>query len=345
MTAMAFINVRPIIKVGGEENPDLQEAITAFVVNNPLSGMTHAELTITHWIQGESGSMEYGFQSVTLGSEIEILMENDKPVFKGEVTAVEERYGEGAPQLVLLAQDKLHRLVRQRNCRTFDDTTIDDIAQTIGGSLGLNVDASVSSVNATYHQINESDLAFLHRVSSQYDISVRIDNGTLRAKAEEEDPEPVEISARDSALGVRLIADLNHQPKKVFVNGFNAANDEATQSQAESISPAAEYTAAADMLNQLGWPGDEIVPQPFPRLQGEGDGFSQASFNRAAKRFVAGEIRCQGEPALKSGREIELTGVSDRFLGRYRIVHCVHQFDSTNGYETHLKVNKADWQI
>ncbi|HWK55468.1 MAG TPA: phage late control D family protein [Hyphomicrobiales bacterium] len=344
MNAQAFIDTRPRLKVDGEENPDLAQALTAFVVNLPLSGMAHAELTVTNWVMNESGTMEHGFEALELGSEVEIVMQEEHSVFKGEVTAVEERYGEGAPQLVMLLQDKLHRLVRRRQSRAFEDTTVDAIVRELGSGLGLDVAVSVSSVTATYHQLNESDLAFLQRLIGPYDIAVRIDGSALRVKAEEADPEPVALDAGDSALHVRLIADLNHQYQKTTVKGFNVANGEAVSSDADTPLQPGNDTSAADVLGTLGWPGDETVPQPFARLQGEGDAFAKGHFNRGAKRFVSGEIRCQGEPALNSGREITLSGVSERFAGRYQIVHCVHRFDGDSGFETHLKLNKADWR-
>ena len=86
-----------------------------------------------------------------------------------------------------------------------------------------------------------------------------------------------------------------------------------------------------------------MVPQPFARSQGEADAFAEGHFHRLAKRFIYGDLICLGEPALASGREIRLSGVSGRLRGRYQIVHCAHRFDSTSGYETHLKVNRPDW--
>jgi hypothetical protein len=97
-------------------------------------------------------------------------------------------------------------------------------------------------------------------------------------------------------------------------------------------------------LNELGWDGEEIVAQPFPRAQGEAEELAKAHFNRAAKRFVSGDIRARGDANLKSGREIDLSEVAPRFVGRYQIVNCVHRFDNSAGYETHLKVNRADWR-
>jgi phage protein D len=347
MTATAFINVRPTIRVDGEEDSDLSQALSSFCLNLPLNGMAHGELTANNWINtGESGELGYGFQAIGFGKTIEIIMGRDEPrlLFSGEITAVEERYGEGAPQLIILVQDKLHRLARQRNNRVFEDQSPDDIVTTIASELGLTPDVNISTVTATYHQMNESDLAFLNRLAGPYGIALRIDGDSLRARAEEADSEPVALSAQDSALQVRLLADLNHQPVKTVVNGFNPDTSEEVSGEAEALENPPEGITAKEVIEQLTWPGEHIVPQPFARSQGEADAFAQAHFERLAKRFISGTIRCLGEPTLTSGREIELAGVSPRFAGKYQIVHCTHLFDSQNGFETHLKINRADGQ-
>ncbi|MCE3253877.1 MAG: hypothetical protein K0Q67_2897 [Cellvibrio sp.] len=348
MTDEALVSTRPKIRVAGTENTDLGEALTAMLVNLPLSGIAHAELTVTNWIaQGDNAEMDYGFTNISLGAAIEIVVGNDDPktLFNGEVTALEERYGEGAPQLVLLAQDKLHRLARKRQSRVYEEQSLNDVVSSIASGAGLTADVSLSTTVATYHQMNESDLAFLLRMSGNLDVAARLQDDQLRVKPEEEDSEPVALSAQDSALKVRLIADLNHQPLRVKVNGYNLDSDEEVSQQSEDLRGRADGTTAADTLVELGWDGEEIVPQPFPRSAGEATDVAEAHFNRAAKRFVNGDIRAQGEAALFSGREIELTGVSPRFAGRYQVVNCIHRFDVSNGFETHLKVNKPDWQL
>lgn len=347
MSDEALVSTRPKIHVAGNENVDLGQALTAMVINLPLSGISHAELTVTNWIaQGDNAEMDYGFANIPLGESIEVTVGDGDPqtLFKGEITALEERYGEGAPQLVLLAQDKLHRLARKRQSRVFEEQSLDDVVNAIASGAGLTGDVSLSSTVATYHQLNESDLAFLLRVSGSLDIAARLQGNQLRVKPEEEDSEPVALSAQDSALKVRLIADLNHQPLRVKVNGYNLDTDEDVSQQSEDLRGQADATTAADTLAELGWDGEEVVPQPFPRSSGEATNLAEAHFNRAAKRFVSGDIRAQGEAALFSGREIELTGVSPRFAGRYQVINCIHRFDVSYGFETHLKVNKPDWQ-
>ncbi len=347
MSEEAFVSGRPIIRVDGEEDSDMTQALTAFVVNSPLNGMAHAELTLSNWVQtGESGDPGYGFQDTGFGKVVEIMLGEEQPVtiFSGAITALEERYGEGAPQLIVLLQDALHLLARKRNNRVFEEQSPDDIVHAIAAEFGLSADVNVSTVIATHHQVNESDLAFLLRILGGYDMALRIDDGTLRARPEQADPEPLELSAQDSALQVRLIADVNHQAKTIQVKGFNPDNNESVSEQADGLEQPPAGITAADVLDELSWPGEDIVPQPFPRSQGEAEAFAKAHFHRQAKRFISGDIRCIGEPAMKSGREISLQGVSPRFRGTYQVVHCVHRFDTATGYETHLKINRPDGQ-
>lgn len=346
MTNESYVNIRPLIRIDGEENSELQRALKSFVINLPLSGMAHGEITLVNWIpSGEGAEIGFGFQEVGLGKSIEVLMgdNHDIVIFAGEITAIEERYGNAAPNLILLVQDKLHISARQRHNRVFEEQSPDDIVNAIANELGLTADANVSTATANYHQLNESNLSFLSRLLNSYGMSFRIEGNNLRARAEEPDSAPVELSAENGALKVRLVADLNHQPEKITVKGFNANTAEPVTQEAQALEQPPNGITAKDIGQELSWPGDNIVPHPFPRSQSEAASFSKAHFSRMARRFISGDIRCTGKPELNSGREIELSGVSSRLAGKYQIVHCTHCFND-EGYETHLKVNRADGQ-
>ncbi len=347
MSGNAFISTRPNFKLDGRDRADLEPALISMVVNLPWHGSAHGELRFTNWGTPEGGQdPDFVLNDIDLGAEIEIMMGEDQPtrLFKGEITAVEECYGEGAPTLVLLLQDKLHRLARSRHCRTFEDQSPDEVVQSIAAESGLQSDVGVSSLTSVWHQLNESDLAFLLRLAGQFDIGLRLTGNTLRAKAEEADSSPVALNAQDSALKVRLIADLNHQPTELSVHGYSLGDDTATDFTAGGITPPPSGVSAANALNNLSWPGVEIVPLPFARNSAEAEALAKAHFRRQGKRFIHGEIVCQGEATLTSGREIDLSGVSSRLRGIYQVVHCVHRFDNVAGYETHLTVNKGGRQ-
>lgn len=343
-----FVSSRPALRVNGERRSELEEALGGLVVNLPLSGAAHAELTVVNWgADPGGGGPDFRFLELALGDRVELLMGEDQQtlVFDGEITALEERYGEGAPQLLLLLQDPLHRLARQRHSRTFEDQSLDDVTSALAGESGLRGDVDASAVATTFHQLNESNMAFLQRLLAPLDIAVRLQGGSLRARPEEADPNPVSVDVQDNALQVRLIADLNHQATETAVLGFNPGTDEALRGTANRLSPAPEGSTAADTLSALGWGGGELRPQPFPRSQGLADEYASAHFRNRAHRFISGCVSCQGEAELHSGREIDLTGVSERLEGRYRIVHCLHRFDSERGFETHLRVCRPDWRV
>ncbi|AHE97429.1 phage late control D family protein [Thioalkalivibrio paradoxus] len=341
----AFASSRPRIRVAGEARRDLQDALSAMIVNLPLTGCAHAELQLANFGQGEGQAPGLSFEDLRLGDEVELAIDTDGEgrIFQGEITALEERYGDGAPRLVLLLQDPLHRLGRRRRSRVFEDTTLDAVVRSVADDAGLEVEVSASTVATDYHQLNESDLAFLLRLLAPLDIALRLEDGRLRVRPEEPDATPVRVDPQDNALQVRLIADLNHQHDATEVRGFNAATDQAAVASASTLATPPPGTTAAQLLGRLGWPGPEVVVQPFARSQGEADAFVAGRFRRRAKYFVSGDIRMLGQSALRSGREIELAGVSGRLRGTYQVVHCVHRFDNAAGYETELRVHRPDW--
>ena len=115
MSDPAFSSSRPSFSVDGNPRDDIKESLTDIVVNLPQNGMAHAELTLTNW-GGRDGESSPGFlyEDLALGQRVQVEFgeDNPQPVFDGEVTALEECYGDGAPQLVVLLQDKLHHLAR-----------------------------------------------------------------------------------------------------------------------------------------------------------------------------------------------------------------------------------------
>lgn len=339
----ALISARPTFRVAGQDRPALGEAVLATQVRLPLAGMATAEVRLLNWgNDGSAESPDYRFQDLHLGDRLEILF-GGETVFGGEITAIEERYGDGAPQLVLLAEDALQQLARRRHSRAFEEMSLDDVVSQLAQGAGLQADVAVGAISGTWYQHNESDLAFLFRLLAPHDIAPRLDGGQLRARNEEPDSRPVAVNSRGNADRIRLIADLNLQPAEVTARGYNLASDAEAQGQSSALAPAPAGQTAADLASNLGWPGDSLLPHPWPRSQVEAEALAARGFRARAKRFVHGEIVLRGEPGLKSGREVELGGVSPRLAGRYRVVDCQHSFDGISGFTTRVKVQRPDW--
>ena len=232
-TNPAIVSARPRVRIDGADRPALGEAAAALSVHLPASGMASAELRVINWGPANGGSAggDPGnpFQDLRLGSRIEFLLGEtaESAVFSGDVTAIEERYGDGAPQLVILAEDPLHKLARSRASRVFENKGLADVVREIASDAGLQADVSVDAGSADWLQHNESHLAFLLRVLSPHDIPLRMQGGRLRARPEEADANPVRLDSGINAQRIRIIADLNRQPREVLADGYNLASDAA----------------------------------------------------------------------------------------------------------------------
>lgn len=340
-TSLPLVNARPRFVIDGRPNPDLAESALALDVHLPRSGMGALEVRAVNW----SGT-DFRFGDVRLGQEIRLFLteDSDSEIFAGDITAIEERYGDGAPQMVVLAEDKLHKLARTRNTRAFEDMSLDAVIQQIAGDAGLTASVRASSVSSTWLQNNESDLAFLLRQLNPLDIGLRWQDDALWAKDEEPDPSPLVLSNASNTRHIRLIADLNHQPFSVASQGYDLSSAAETSGRATSMQPAPQDTPASRYLSSAGWRSESVLPQPFARSQAQADELARKGFRRAAGQFVHGEIVCVDAPSLRSGREIRLEDVSSRFAGRYRVVDCHHRFDLDQGFRTHIRVQRPDWR-
>jgi len=337
-------NVRPRISIDGNVRANLGEAALAMLIHQPRIGMASAELRLLNWGLSGSGQPDFLFQDIHPGSRIELFLGEsaDSAAFSGDITAIEERYGDGAPQLVILAEDLLHRLARQRYNRVFEAMSLDDVISQIAGEANLQTDINVSSGSGNWFQVNESNLAFLMRQLAPYDVGLRLQNGQLRVRDDEPDAEPVALDL-GSTLNIRIIADLNHQAREVSVKGYSLENDSEADSSATGITPAPSGQTGTSLLAELGWEGKSILPHPFARTQQEAEALAKKQFRQRASRFLHGEIVCQGNSNLKSGREIQLNEVSPRLAGRYRVMECWHQFDNSHGLRTRIRVQRPDW--
>lgn len=339
---ISLVAAKPSIKVNGQEKADMQSALLYMRVNLPFSGMSHAELRLVNWgTTDESAESTYAFQQLHHGDAVEILV-NNNTIFSGEITAIEELYGQGAPRMVLLMEDKLHRLAKQRNSRMFESISVNDLVQTVLSDAGLNGDIQVSSDTGVWHQLNETNLGFLQRILWPYEIALRHQNNTVRVKAEEDDNQPIAVHTQSGVTSLRVIADLNRQYIAANIKGFNLDAGEETNAFSDE-SPAGEGQDSKSLLNQLGWGSEDCLTFPFSRNQSEANAWAAAAFRKKSGEFLQGDLLVSGDSTLCTGKQINLSGASSRLNGKYRIVQAQHLFDMSNGYQTRLKITRGRW--
>ncbi len=341
---VSIANVRPLLSRNGQERQDMNAALQGLVLQLPADGRAHGEITLVNWGRRDDRT---GFQwmELALGDSIDVAMlDSGRRVFSGEVTAIEERYGGGTPLLVLLVEDKLHRLAKRRRSRVFEDQSTDDVLNALAADHNLQADVAVSSELGRWHQLNETDLNFMHRVCAPWGVPARIQDGSLRIRPDEADPQPVEVSPQVNADEIRIVADLNRQATSSGLRGWDFAGGDRVEDDADRLQPAPAGRSAANHLSDLGWGGAQWLGRPQPASAAQARDWAAAAFRRQAGRFLYGEMLLRGDPALKPGGELNLQQVSPRLQGRYRLLNVQHRFDPENGFVSHVRVARPDWE-
>jgi hypothetical protein len=342
----SFVSSRPDVSINGTTNDALGRNMLEAIVRAPFEAMMSAELRVVNWGPPASGGeADFLFNDIKLGDRLALSfgLDTARRLFQGEITALEERYGDGAPQLVLLAEDMLHRLARRRRNRVLERKSPDEIVQSIAADAGLIADARLSREPGTWHQLNESDLALVRRLAHDYGARLRWNGDKLICRLPEPPPVPVELNSGDTLRRVRLLADLARQPATARARGWDLSADAPTSGQAMQVRLAPQGATAAQIVSGLGWPSEEIFADPFPATSGQADSFAAAAFDDRGLRFLAGDIVCIGNAAVVNGGAVKLSGMSPRLAGTYDVLASVHHFSLADGYETYARVARGYW--
>jgi hypothetical protein len=329
---------RPVIRIGDRRRSDVEAALLAMDLRLPCHGMAHVELRL----QATPTRRGTPFLDLVHGTPIAITYDaaRSEPVFAGEITAIEIRMGEGPPELVLLAEDALHRLARRMLPRSFEDVTVDAVVEFLAHDAGLQTEVTLGGPVETFVKGTESDLAFLLRLLAARGGSLRLVDGRIRA-GPEAGTAPVVAIAAASLTGLRLIADLNWQPGAVTVRGLNLAQAATVEATATPDPAAGQAQSGAALAGVLGWSAGPVVVRD--RIAAPvAAAIALARATGAAGRFVHGEIVATA-PGPVPGGLVEITGTDPRFAGRYRVGDCRHRFSGATGLRIRAEVTRPDW--
>jgi phage protein D len=348
----AIYVARPEVRVSGRVDDRIAVLLTAMRVEESDEGLATLELRLNHWAGFDDGTAGYAFvggNAIELGAAIEVLAgDSSSPVriFKGHVSALELvcNYGQ-PPELVLLAEDKLAGARRLRRSKVHADKTPADLARAIAADHGLTPRIEgFASPQGTWAQLNESDLAFLRRVLGGLGAEVHVDGNDLHvAPAGDGGGSTVELALYGQLARARVLADLAHQATGVTVAGWNPTQGSAVSGEASGLTHAGpgEGTSGAEALQQAFGTRSEHLGQPAVTSDDEARAYAEAAFDQRARRFVRAEGVAEGNPALRVGTRVRLTGLGPQFSNTYLVVLARHLFDMRQGYRTEFEAQCA----
>ena len=312
------------------------------------------DIRITDWLRlPDACSIAVGYQGrreggpfddldnsqFEVGAELQVQMGSTdemstSTLFKGEIVTVEPDFQAGGVAMIVRAYDKSHRMMRARKQRTFKDQTISDIVKTICSENGLAASAEESgSPLDLVFQHNETDWDFVWRLARRVGFEFVVDD-TKATFGKPKAGDEVELTYPDDLHTFRPRITSVQQVEKVNVRGFDLKAKKqvvSTKSSPDQLTEAG--IKRSDVMKKFKGSQLEISGQSFSS-RGEADQIAQSMLDLHANAYLAAEGSCHGNPKIKAGTKLKITGVGKDFSGTYRVAKAQHLIGTAGGYTT-----------
>ncbi|MGC4813910.1 contractile injection system protein, VgrG/Pvc8 family [Micromonospora sp. DT228] len=329
---MTSVAPRALIVVldGVELTGAVRQRIRSLRVAARLDQPTQAELVLATSVG--VGAFD---PAVRPGTTLDVrLADHADALFNGEVTAVEVEYaGDGAAVLRLRAYDPLHRLRKRQGLRVFTSVTAVELARELCGAVGLEVSAEVDGPRLDrLSQHRHSDLELLCEVAGRAGLHLAADDGTVRLVTLAGYGEPVALTLGAGVHSLRLSTNADQASGASAALGWHPQRAEVISQQADEARcgrPAFDRPDPAD----VGADGVRTAVDQPGRSDDELAALAQARLDTRAAALVTAEGVAEGDPALRPGRRVDLSGVPEPVAGAYVLTEVVHTVDG-NGHLT-----------
>jgi len=351
LTTDAVYSAIPTIQVDGRFSDTIASQLLGMEMREHEAGMSSMELRLSNFGSFLGGLADLVFEDgkvLQLGTALKVYagdVNSPTEIFRGKVTALEGRYRrKGPPELVVLAEDALQGARMKRRSKTWDVSSLGDIVTQIASQLGLTpivsgLDASIG----TEQQFNETDLRFLRRLLARYDADLQVVGDELHASPRGQvQRNAIELDMNSQLREVRVLADLAHQVTQVTAAGWDYQQGQtiSVTSQANSLGRGSGQTGK-DWLGQALSARSEQLGEFSSLNAAEAQALVDAEFVQRMRRFAVAHGVAEGNPNLRVGSWLTLTGLGPRFSNDYYTTAAVHRFDTDKGYETEFSAESA----
>lgn len=346
-----IILARPTLRIGGQDNERARSLIIAMEMREREGGMSALEIRFSNVASLRDGGAELAFEdggTLRHGARIQVYsgdVNAPRQIFDGLVTGLEAEFTrDNPPELVVLAEDALARARMKRKTRVHENVTLRRLAEQLAQSLGLRpVITGLTDDIGTHVQLSESDLAFVRRLLRLYDSDLSVVGEELHVSPRSDVSRGELVLAHQQQLiSASVMADLAHQRTELTVAGWDADRGERVTytSRGGNLAPGNGRTGASILQEALGARSEHIGHVPVT-TSAEARAYADALFDQAARRFVRLRGTSVGNPSLRVGTHVRVSGLSPRFDNVYYVVASHHRFDMQRGYETDFEAECA----
>lgn len=343
---------RPTLRFGGEEDVRAGELLLSMLMEEGEGGLRSLALTLSNWASTADNDAGPAFPAgsrLRLGAALEVYSGDQtapREIFRGTITAIEERYRAGnAPEIAVLAEDVLQRARLARRSRVFRDRSPADVVRAVAAELGLQpVVAGLEAPVATWVQLDQTDLAFLRRLLSRLDADLQVVGEEIHVSPRGEvERGSIGLNALTDLHWLEVGADLAEQVSQVSVRGWDEVAGRAVLGEAGALThpgPGRGRDGPGVLRDAFGERPDNLG-HLAARSREEAVALAQAAFDHRARRFVRARGATEGNPRLRVGTTLGLSGTGERFDNDYYVTCTRHRFDLREGYRTEFEAECA----
>jgi phage protein D len=280
------------------------------------------------------------------GKKVEIQAgEPPVTILSGKIAALEPELNQDLPRLVVRGYDLSHKLYRGKRRRSFNNVTDDDLAKQLAQEAGLRpgiIDSTPGAPHEYVYQNNQTNAEFLHSRARRLGFELFVEDDTLNFRRPATGGQAVRLAWGETLRNFRARLSTAEQVNEVEVRGWDLRQKVKVEGRATqgNGAPQIGITQPGADLARAAWGEAKIaIFDQFVRSPSEADVLAQSALDELASSFVEAEGTCDGNAAVKPGKQVEIAGVGSRFNGKYYVTSVVHEWNLTLGLRTHFVVS------
>lgn len=330
------------IKVGGSPlSNELFDKLTEARVELSVGAAGHFMLRFLS-DDGMAGSFK-------IGARIEISFDDQQlepvKVFDGTVEGLAIDYEFDRRQLTVTGYDGRRKLSTTPAATTHTNASYKDILVAIANKAGLTpqIDGDLNAPKFPHVLQLESDLAFVHRIATERGLEWLVDDGKLIVRPRATSG-TVKVQFGDRLRRLSARYSTAERPANIEVTGWDPVNKrefvaKKASSQAETISAVPienkNRSAAANGRRASAWSSVSLSPD-------DASGHAMGIARRMTSGALVGRGETVGDPAIKPGVGLEISGVDADWNGTYYVTAAEHVYRVENPYITRFTIGAHD---
>ncbi|WP_086930819.1 phage late control D family protein [Agarilytica rhodophyticola] len=318
------------------------------------------EITINNW-DAETRDFKYADASLfDPGNELELLMGyygsgEMRSMIKGQITSLRPNFpATGKPTLVISGLNLLHKFRNKQESHAYTELTDSQVAKQIAGRLGVSIrtDSAAQGNEETYKyllQDNQYDIIYLmeraHRLG--YDLFVEETSGQPRlyfGPSVNIQRTTYELEYGKSLIHFQPNLSTANQVAKVTVRGWDEqrkAKIEATVARSQIATKGVGQQGGQAQIDSSFADREEVIANKPVATNEEAQTLARETLERIAKDMIKGSGSTVGLPDLRAGSVLQLSGLGQRFSGRYFVTATTHTIGDT-GYTTQFQCRREE---